>query len=216
VQDALERVAHGHSEPGLVDEIGRRDVCAAGEAVVGGQADVERLGEERNGAQAPAAPWEQARHRVGEHDVVVAGVIGELLELGVEVGAAHGEPGDLGQVDEHARQQGCTDRGEGEQRDLAARMVAEFVPQRCGALQGDRDVGGASSERLACTRQHDASSAACGQGHPGLALEHLELLRDGGWGATGRVGHGRDAAALGELAQEIESMYVHVASLNYS
>ena len=149
-----------------------------------------------------------------EDDVVVGGEVGELGELGVEVGAPHDEPGDLGEVAQHARQQGRPDRGEGEQRDLAAGVVAELVPQRRGAFEGDRDVGRAACEGVPRAREHEAATAALGQRHAGLALEHLELLRHGRRRSPGGLGHGRDAAAFGEFPEQVEAADFHVASLH--
>ena len=179
VQDALERVPVRHAEPGLVDEVGRHEMRSPREAVVGAHADVERLGEQWHGGEAATAPWQYAGHGVREHDVVLGGEVGELGQFGIEVGGLHDESGDGLQLGEHPRQQ-CRAHGrKGQQRDLAAGVVAELVPQRRRPLECDGDVCRAAGECLAGAREHEAATAAFGEGHSGLALEHLELLRDG-------------------------------------
>jgi hypothetical protein len=181
--------------------------------VVDGQADVEGLGEQRDRLQPASAPGQHSGHGVREHDVVVGGEIGELGELGVEVGAAHDEAGDLRQVGEHAGQERGADGREGEQCDLAARMITELVPQCGRAFERDRDLGRAAGECMARARQDESPAAALRERHPGLALEHLQLLRHRRRRSGGGRGDGGHAAAFGEFSQQVETANIHVGTL---
>ena len=151
---------------------------------------------------------------MGEHDIEVGREVGEFGELGVEVGAVHHEAGHRCEVGEHGRQEGRADGGEGEERDLAARMVAELVPQGRRAFECRRDLGGAACECVSGAREHQAPAAAGGERHPGLAFEHLQLLGDGRGGAARGLGDRGDAATLGEFPEQVESANIHVVKLH--
>jgi hypothetical protein len=66
---------------------------------------------------------------------------------------------------------------------------------------------------MALVGQHDAPAGATDELDPELALERLQLLRHGAGRPVRRGRDGGDAAAVGELPQQVEVGEVHEGSL---
>ena len=197
MQDALEGHAVRHADPRLVDDVGRGQVAAPGQPMPRRQADVERLHHERSDPQAPPAPGGATRQRVREHDVELAGEVGQVAGLNVHVGAGEDEARDAGQVRQRAGQEHLAGRGKRGQAHVSTRMVAELVPQRPGAFPGHGDIRSAARQREPGTGKHKTAPALRRERYARLPLEHLQLLRHRRGRAMRGRGDGRDASAFG-------------------
>ncbi len=213
-EDPVEGQALRHADPRLAAEVGRAHRRTPGEAVVRGHRHVERLHHERHDHEAETAPRAGARERVGDDHVEVGGEVGEGAGRRIPVARPQREVGDPGDPVEEAGQQHLRRGGERGEGDLAGRLVPEVLPQGLGTRHGDRDVGRRAGEGSTGVGQHDPSPRALRERHAGLALEHLELLRDGGRGPAGGARDGADAAAVGELAEELQATDVHEGRLH--
>ena len=178
------------------------------------QRDIERLPHQLDRLQLAFAPARRDTARVGEHDVVARGQRGEVGLVRVLVGDDEPQSGGVGEASEESGQQHHSAGREGRDGDLAARRVAVLRPAGFDALEGDGDVDRAFGEHASRRGEGEAAPGALGEGQSRLALEDLELLRDGRGGEGERLGDGGDGAALGELAKDLETMDVHVAMLN--
>ena len=198
----------------LADHVGGGQLGARREGVALRQDDVELLAQELGDDQAALAPAGQHARRVGDHDVVVEREVEEVGQQRVLVAADHPQAGDAGDPVQRARQQHLADRREHGDGHLAARLLDEVRPDRLGLLDGDGEILRGLGEHAARRREGEAAAGALRQGDAGLALERLELLRDGRRREVQRLRDGGHGAAVGELSQQPESAHVHVVRLH--
>ena len=191
----------------LAERHGRR--VPPRDGVVRGQDEVDGVAQQRVTLEARRQAPRLVLPLVAQHEVEVAAREGgqRVLGLGLDELAAQlrrllGERRDHRQRDPQG--DGLEARDPRAAGDGAGRGGEVGLGER-GALQQrarvpDEDQGGIG--------QADAAAGALEQGHPGLALEHGELLRDGRRRELQRVGDGGDRAALAELVQQAEAAQV--------
>ena len=88
---------------------------------------------------------------------------------------------------------------------MAPPQVGERRQRRLGGVESVEDRLGVLDQRLPGLGQDDAARAALEQARAGLALEHRDLLRDGGRRVGEDVGGTRQRAAARDLAQYTQS-----------
>ena len=169
-------IAVRNADPELVHQVGRGQAGFRGEPVPGGQRDVERLPHQRDHGEAAFLPARQGTWGVRDDDVEVRGEIGEVGQQRILIAADDLEPWQQADGREEAGQQHLTGRRECRERDLAARSVAEVLPERVGPLERHRHFRGGLSELAAGSGENDAAAGALGQCDSGLSLEHFQLL----------------------------------------
>jgi hypothetical protein len=209
LQDAVEREAVRVADPVLADDIGRRQLGFRGERMPVRQHDVERFAHQLDRHEMALPPARQHAGRVGDHDVVVHGEVGEVGEQRVLIGADDPQTGHVGDAAQEAGQQHLAAGREEGDRDLPPRLLDELRPRGLRPLQGDGDVLGRLGEGVAGGGEGDAPSRALRERHTGLPLQGLQLLRYGRRREVQRLGDGGHAAAFGEFAQQLESTDIH-------
>ena len=84
----------------------------------------------------------------------------------------------------------------------AARRRAIGIHFCLSAVEGGQHVIGSGDEDAAGVGEPYAPPLRLEKGHPGLALEDLELLRHGGRGEGHRFGDSMDCAAVSEFPKQ--------------
>jgi hypothetical protein len=123
----------------------------------------------------------------------------ELGEQDLGAGMAGGEGGHRA-GDERRRR-----RRERGQADAAAHLAIAGGELGLGRLELGEHPLGPPDEQVSGGGEDDAPPLALEERDPDLALERGEVLGDRGRRVPERVGRGGDGAALGELAQHVES-----------
>ena len=149
------------------------------------------------------APARQHAGGVGDDDVVVGGEVGEVGQQRILVAADHRQA-------RARRRPRCSKPGSSIWPPVG-KMVSVTSPRGCSTNSSQtasaRSIAIATSvavsgERAARGGEREPAPGALGEGHAGLALEHLELLGHRRRGAVRGLRDGGDAAAFGELAQQ--------------
>ena len=121
---------------------------------------------------------------------------------------------DTGDAVERARHEHLPDRREDRDGHLAARLLDEVRPDRLGLLDRDREILRRLGQNPARRGEREAAPGALGERDAGLALERLELLRDGRRREVQGLCDGGHGAAVGELAQQPQAANIHEVSLH--
>jgi hypothetical protein len=96
--------------------------------------------------------------------------------------------------------------------DLAARGTLRGGHRALRFVERDEHASGVLDEHLARVREAQAPPHLAHEDAPDLLLERPQLLRDGGGADAVQLGHRRNSAVLGEVADQDEpSDVVHVA-----
>ncbi len=114
-----------------------------------GQGDVERLAHELHDSEAALRPAGEHAGGVGDDDVVVGREVGDVADGRVEVAGVEGESGHPVDRGQQPRQQHLTAGREDHQRHLTARLGAELLPQRLGALDRSGNLRRGAGQRAA-------------------------------------------------------------------
>jgi hypothetical protein len=93
-----------------------------------GQSDVQRLTHQRHDLEAALVPRSGGRWRVGDHDVVVGGQIGELVLRHVLVRAHQIDVRLVSKAGQQPGQQHLSTAGERRECDVARRLFHELAP----------------------------------------------------------------------------------------
>ncbi len=129
------------------------------------------------------------------------------LQPGVLTGERHQRPGD----DRPGRAR------EGADPQRSGQPVPGVDQFGGGQLQPLQHRLGMADEVAPGRRQGHPPPGALQQRHPGLPLQHGQLLGDGGRAEGERLGHGGDGAPVGELPEQAQAAYVeHRPSLRFS
>jgi hypothetical protein len=177
--------------------------------VVGRQDEVDRVRVEVLAVDARRPRARLVLPLVGEHDVdVPERQRGQrLLRLGLDELAAQAGRG--------ARERLHRGRGDADRDRLERRDPGQPRDAPRGRRQLRLRDGGALEQRLGVVDEDDrrvgqahAAAGALEQRHARLALEHRELLGDGGGREPERVGHRGDRAARVQLVQQTEAAEV--------
>ena len=213
LEHPVEGVAGWDADPGLTDDVARRQVRLASEGVVLRQGDVERLAHQRDDLQSAVVPGGRRRGRVRQHHVVVGGQVADGVGV-LGVGAQQLDVGPLGHPGQQPGQQHLPSRREGHQRDAAGRLLHEGAPLALGPLDRDRDVGGRAGQRSTRLGQRHAPPGRLDEGVARLLLQRLELLRHRRRCDPHRIGDGTHRAPLRQFPQNHETTDIHVVMLH--